>query len=91
MRGKPGNVVEQTTGVEPGKAVRYRVIEGGPISYHNGEVLLRPTASGCEVEWTIRCRCKYPLVGGLLRMAMQKMLNDMLHTGLKSYAERAAC
>lgn len=90
MQGKPGTVVEQITGVEPGCSIRYRVIEGGPIRFHNGEILLRPADEGCEVEWSIRCRSKYPLVGWLLRRLMQKMLDRMLQEGLKPYAERAA-
>ncbi len=90
MRGKPGNVVEQITGVEPGRRIHYRVIEGGPIRFHNGEVELVPTGQGCEVRWTIRFGSKYPLVGPLLRRVMQKMLDSTLRDGLKPYAETAA-
>jgi len=90
MRGKPGNVVEQVTGVEPERCIRYRVIEGGPLRHHNGEVVLLPSQEGCEVRWTIRFGSKYPLVGPLLRRVMQKMLDQILHTGLKPFAERAA-
>lgn len=90
MKGKPGTVVEQITGVEPGKRIRYRVIEGGPIMFHNGEVALRPDGEGCVVDWTIRCRSRIPFAGGLLRPVMQKMLDKMLSQGLKPYAEGAA-
>jgi uncharacterized protein YndB with AHSA1/START domain len=90
MQGKPGKVVEQITGVDAGRVIRYRVIEGGPIRFHNGEIRLRPTDGGCEVEWSIRCRSKFPLVGGLLRRVMQNMLDKMLREGLKPFAERAA-
>jgi uncharacterized protein YndB with AHSA1/START domain/catechol 2,3-dioxygenase-like lactoylglutathione lyase family enzyme len=90
MFGKPGRVVEQITAVEPGRSIRYRVTEGGPIRYHNGEIVLRPAGDGCVVDWSIRCRSKYPFVGGLLRRALQKMLDQMLRQGLKPYAERVA-
>ncbi len=90
MRGKPGNVVEQITAVEPGRRIRYRVIEGGPLRFHNGEVQLSPVAGGCEVTWTIRFGSKYPLAGLLLRRVMQKMLDWMLCKRLRPYAEQAA-
>ncbi len=88
MAGKPGKLVEQITGVEPERVIRYRVTEGGPVIYHNGEIQLRPDGDGCEVDWTIRCRSKIPFVGGLLRRVMQKMLDGMLQQGLKAYVER---
>jgi uncharacterized protein YndB with AHSA1/START domain len=88
MRGKLGSFVEQVTGVEPRRRIRYRVIEGGPITFHNGEVVLRPAGEGCEVGWSIRCRSKIPFAGGLLRHVMQRMLDKMLREGFKPYAER---
>ena len=87
MQGKPGRVVEQIIGVEPQRAIYYRVIEGGPIRFHNGEILLRPTDKGCEVRWSIRCRNKYPFTGGLVRRVMQKMLDGTLQRGLRPFAE----
>ena len=66
------------------------MIEGGPLRFHNGEVLLNPDAGGCEVSWTIRFGSSYPLVGPLLRRLVQKMLDGMLRKGLRPYAERAA-
>lgn len=90
MQGKPGRVMEQITGIEPGRSIRYRLIQGGPIRFHNGEILLQPGAGGCDVRWTIRFGSKYPLLGPLLRRYMQKMLVGMLRRGLRSYAEWVA-
>ena len=89
MKAKFAAVLEQITGIEPGRCIRYRVIEGGPVSFHNGEIHLRPLEDGCQVDWSIRCRSKYPLIGGLLRWLMQKMLDRMLLEGLKPFAEKS--
>ena len=88
MKGKPGSVVEQITAVEPMRCIRYRVIEGGPLQFHNGEIRLEPLGESCRVHWTIRCGSRYPLMGGVLRRFMQTLLEKMLKTGLKPYAER---
>ena len=50
---------------------------------------MRPLEDGCQVDWSIRCRSKYPLIGGLLRWLMQKMLDRMLLEGLKPFAEKS--
>jgi hypothetical protein len=87
MQRKRLRVVEQVTHVDPGRCIRYRVIEGGPICFHNGEIRLLPTEAGCEVQWTVRCRSRYPFIGGLLGRYLQKMMDRMLYHGLRPYAE----
>ncbi len=88
MTGKPGWVLEQITGIESGRYIRYRVIEGGPLRHHNGEIQLDTADGGSEVRWSIRFGCNYPLIGGLLRMYMQNMLDQMLNEGLAPYCEQ---
>ncbi|MBV8665765.1 MAG: SRPBCC family protein [Burkholderiaceae bacterium] len=88
MEGSTGTVVEQIIGIEPQRAIRYRVIEGAPFNFHRGEVSLRAVGKETEVSWRISFRGKLPLVGALLRVALQPMLTKMLTTGLKSYVER---
>lgn len=90
MRGPTGVVVEQITGVEPGKRIRYRVIKGSPFNFHNGEIVLRAVGNATEVDWTVRFRSKIPLLGGLFRALVRRMLNKILHAGLKPYAEGKA-
>jgi catechol 2,3-dioxygenase-like lactoylglutathione lyase family enzyme/uncharacterized protein YndB with AHSA1/START domain len=90
MQGVAGTLVEQVSGIEPGRRIRYRVIEGGPVVFHNGEIVLRPSGADCEVEWTIRCRSRIPWTGWLLRPVLQRMMSRMLADGLKPYAERVA-
>lgn len=88
MHGKPGAVVEQIVGVVPERRIRYRVIEGSPFSYHLGDIVVSPAGEQTTVTWSIRFRSKVPLLGGLLRRALQPMLSKMLLTGLKPHIER---
>lgn len=89
MCGKPGTVVEQVVGVTPMQEIRYRVIQGSPFCFHNGEIALRGVGSQTEVSWTIRFRSKLPLMGALLRGVMRRLLAGMLEKGLKPYAQQA--
>jgi len=90
LQGRPGTVMEQITGVEPGRAIRYRVIEGSPLIYHNGEVVISDGTGQTQVHWAIRFRSRLPLLGGLLERMMQRLLENMLRTGLKPHVERLA-
>lgn len=88
MRGPTGSVVEQTTGVERDRSIRYRVVQGSPFVYHNGEIVLRAAGSqATEIEWSVRFRSRIPLLGGLFRVLVRRMLSQMLRTGLKPYVE----
>jgi uncharacterized protein YndB with AHSA1/START domain/catechol 2,3-dioxygenase-like lactoylglutathione lyase family enzyme len=87
MKGPPGTVVEQITGVESGRVIRYRVIEGSPFNFHNGEIRLQAAGDETRVDWSIRFRSKLPLLGGVLQPMMQKMLDKMLQRGLKPHVE----
>jgi uncharacterized protein YndB with AHSA1/START domain/catechol 2,3-dioxygenase-like lactoylglutathione lyase family enzyme len=90
MKGLPGTVVEQVTGAEPDSFIRYRVIEGSPFAFHQGEIQLTPSAHGTTVDWSIRFRSKLPLLGWLWRAALQRMLTGMLRKGLKVRVEASA-
>ncbi|MBK9521900.1 MAG: SRPBCC family protein [Rhodocyclaceae bacterium] len=88
MRGKLGAMTEQVTGVETAERIRYRIIEGSPFNFHNGEIALRRVGAQTEIDWTIRFRSKFPLLGWQLRSLLQRMLSRMLSEGLKPYAEK---
>lgn len=90
MRGLPGTVVEQITAVEPMRCIRYRVIKGGPVIFHNGEIVAAPQGGATEVTWTIRFRSRIPLLGPLLRAVMAGLLHKVLTRGLKPYVEQRA-
>lgn len=87
MHGPLGQVVEQTVALEPNHLVRYRVIEGSPFEYHQGEIQLAPFDSETDLTWTIRFRSRLPFTGRLWRILMRRMLARMLSHGLKRYVE----
>jgi catechol 2,3-dioxygenase-like lactoylglutathione lyase family enzyme/uncharacterized protein YndB with AHSA1/START domain len=88
MRGRPGIVVEQVVAVDPGRHIRYRVIEGSPFIYHLGDIRVTPQGRGTRVDWAIRFRSRLPLLGGLWRFVLQRMLERMLHQRFKAHVER---
>jgi catechol 2,3-dioxygenase-like lactoylglutathione lyase family enzyme/carbon monoxide dehydrogenase subunit G len=88
MKGAPGTVVEQVTGVEPQSTIRYRVVEGSPFVYHQGQIVVTPNGAGTQIDWTIRFRSKIPLLGGLFKLLLPGLLKNMLHKGLKPVAEK---
>ena len=89
MQGTPGTLVEQIVGEMPQKEIRYRVIEGSPFIFHNGEISLKGAGAQTEVAWTIRFRPKFVLMGPFFRWLMQMLLDRLLHKQLKPYVERS--
>lgn len=87
MQGPLGRMIEQVVSVEPRHFLRYRVIEGSPFMFHQGEIRLRPVDSETEVTWTIRFRSRIPFLGKLWRVLLQATLVRMLKNGLKRYVE----
>jgi len=88
MRGPGLNVREQVTGWEPPRRLRYRLLEGAPISCHQGSVEIAAVPGGSEVTWRIRYRAKIPGTAAVVRRAMEKMLDKALPQ-LKDRAETA--
>ena len=86
MRGPKMNVREQVLGWDPQRSLDYRLMEGAPISCHQGRVELKPVAGGTELTWSIRYRAKIPGTSGIVARAMDKMLGDALPR-LKKLAE----
>jgi len=86
MRGARLNLREQVIGWDEPRVLRYRLLDGAPIVCHQGRVELRPARGGTDVTWSIRYRPKIPGTAGLVRRAMQKLLDDALPR-LKARAE----
>ena len=86
MRGPGMNVREQVLDWVPQRSLDYRLMEGAPISCHQGRVELKPIAGGTELTWSIRYRAKIPGTSGMVQRAMDKMLGDALPR-LKQLAE----
>jgi catechol 2,3-dioxygenase-like lactoylglutathione lyase family enzyme/uncharacterized membrane protein len=91
MQGLPGVVVEEIVGVEDLSKIRYRVVRGGPVIFHQGEVCVeRLSPQSTQVHWSIRFRARIPLLGGLLRWILGRMLCHILERGFKPFIETAA-
>jgi hypothetical protein len=46
-----GQVVEQVIAASPQQSLRYRVIEGSPLSCHQGEITLKQLVSPRDRNW----------------------------------------
>ena len=82
-----GQVVEQVTATSPQQGLRYRVIEGSPLSCHQGEITLKQSGGHTELHWSIRFRPKVAGTGALLQKVLQAKLRTMLDDHLKPYIE----
>lgn len=89
MKEPLGTVREQVTGVEAKSRIRYRVIDGSPVVYRQGEIDVAASGRGTRATWSIRFRCKVPLFGGLLPATLRRVLANMLVKGLKAHVEGA--
>ena len=89
MRGPRGvgQIVEQVIATSPRKSLRYRVIEGSPLTSHQGEITLKQLGGKTELHCAIRFRPKVAGTGALLQKVLQAKLRTMLDDGLKPYIE----
>ena len=87
MRGPTGQVVEQVIDWNPPHSLRYRVIEGTPVTCHQGQIQLRDLGDATELTWSIRFRPKLPGTGALLRRVLGRVLGKILRQGLKPHIE----
>jgi uncharacterized protein YndB with AHSA1/START domain len=87
MRGPKTTMREQVIGWEAPRSLRYRLLEGAPITCHQGEVSLRPVPGGSELTWKIRYRPRFPGTSGIVRRAIEKLLDGALPR-LKTLVER---
>ena len=83
-----GQVVEQVIATSPQESLRYRVIEGSPLTCHQGEITLKPSDRHTELHWSIRFRPKVAGTGAVLRKVLQAKLRTMLDQHLKPYIEK---
>ena len=85
-----GQIVEQVIATNPQQCLRYRVIEGSPLTCHQGEITLKQSGGHTEVHWAIRFRPKLAGTGALLQRLLQARLTAMLDKHLKPYIETVA-
>ena len=84
-----GQVVEQVIATSPQQSLRYRVIEGSPLTCHQGEITLKQSGGQTELHWSIRFRPKVAGTGALLQKVLQAKLRTMLDDHLKPYIENS--
>jgi catechol 2,3-dioxygenase-like lactoylglutathione lyase family enzyme/uncharacterized protein YndB with AHSA1/START domain len=74
-----GACIKQIIDREAPKLLRYRIIKGSPFINYIGEVRVQPEGGGSRVAWSLRFRSRIPGLGALLRYAMQRKINALLH------------
>jgi catechol 2,3-dioxygenase-like lactoylglutathione lyase family enzyme/uncharacterized protein YndB with AHSA1/START domain len=84
-----GQVVEQVIATSPQQTLRYRVIEGSPLTCHQGEITVKQSGGHTELDWSIRFRPKVAGTGALLQKVLQAKLRTMLDDHLKPYIENS--
>jgi uncharacterized protein YndB with AHSA1/START domain/catechol 2,3-dioxygenase-like lactoylglutathione lyase family enzyme len=84
-----GQVVEQVIATSPQQNLRYRVIEGSPLSCHQGQITLKQSGGQTELHWSIRLRPKVAGSGALLQKVLQAKLRTVLDDHLKPYLEKS--
>lgn len=71
----PLGVEETVTAVTPNESIEYRITRGGfPIRNHLGRLNFAANGAGSSVEWTIEFDSALPLVGGVARGALEKLI-----------------
>lgn len=88
LLGPGGAIVEQVTGFEAPRLLRYRVIAGSPFVCHQGEVRLEPAGAETEITWDVRFRPRVPGTGAILARLFGRMLGRGLRDGLRRRIEQ---
>jgi uncharacterized protein YndB with AHSA1/START domain len=79
------NAYEEVLDFEPPKRMTYRLLRGGPIKNHLGEVVFEPDGDGTLVTWRCRFDAKVPGLGPLMRFGISRMFRKALD-GLARHA-----
>ena len=79
--------MEQVIATSPRHHLRYRVIEGSPLSNHQGEITLKQTGEQTELVWSIQFRPKIAGTGAFLQKVLKAKLRTMLDGHLKPHIE----
>ena len=78
LTGKPYVMKERVTALEPQERMEYDLLSGLPIkNYHATVTLSDADDGGTDIRWQARFDPPWPLVGGLWRGAMLKVIRDV--------------
>jgi len=65
--------------------IEYRISKGVPVDYHYGSMQFKSLPDGrSALDYSIKLGFKFPLVGGLVAVALKRALGS----GLRNYARR---
>lgn len=78
ISGKPYVMKERVTAMVPSERFEYDLLSGLPLKNYHGVVrLLDLPGGGTEVYWRSTFDSPWPVLGGLWRGAMQKVIRDV--------------
>jgi catechol 2,3-dioxygenase-like lactoylglutathione lyase family enzyme len=80
---------QQVIATIPQRSLRYRVIEGSPLTCHQGEITLKRSGGHTDLQWSIRFRPRVAGTGAPLQRVLQTRLRAMLNENLRSYIEKS--
>src|SRR5262245_28605776 len=91
IRSRGITVREEVIGWDEPSAMDYRIVSGGPIRDHLGELRLRPSADGgTDLDYRIRFRVPWYFGGTLLGSVVQRQLEREMSAGLGRLAQGLA-
>jgi uncharacterized protein YndB with AHSA1/START domain len=81
IRVGPTSVDEEVVYADAPRRLVYRVVRGGGLSHHRGEVLIEPTSTGSHLTWNIRMVSPVPglsrVLSRTLRLAFGRGLVEL--------------
>ena len=76
---------EEVTAFEPPREFGYTMLSGAPVRDYHAKVLLSPSGSGTEVDWSVRLTPRLPLV----HLVVKQVIGGLIK-GLAKEAEKRA-
>ena len=78
--GSAGVVVhEEVLTFDPPRRMTYRVVKGGPLKDHLGEVEFVPEGNATRIVWRCQFNPKIPGLGGLTRFFITRLFRNALN------------
>ena len=78
LTGKPYVMTERVTALEPEDRFEYDLLSGLPMKDYHGTVTLTDAeGGGTDIKWASTFTPPWPIIGGLWRGAMLKVIRDV--------------
>lgn len=69
---------EEVVVFEPPRRFAYRLLSGLPLRDYRAEVTLTPVGDGCRIDWTSTFEGRWPVVGPLYRMILDRFIGRVV-------------